>query len=128
LEIQAQFLALATNAQVALRRVFDPLPDVSAQIAAYICLPRVFLGMHLAPLTLLEGSQNAPFPHQKGDAIPAGHRHSTLIREAVQMVEYVDSAEELGSNLEAVMASTATKIERYLLRNCCPFVKIEPSR
>lgn len=46
-----------------------------------------------------EGPQNAP---EGQVAIPVGHRHATLVREALQMVEYVDSPEELAANLEAV--------------------------
>ncbi|KGK78365.1 hypothetical protein PM03_14210 [Thalassobacter stenotrophicus] len=36
------------------------------------------------------------------DPIPVGYRHGKLIREAVQMVEFVDSPEELLANLQAV--------------------------
>ncbi|WP_400083793.1 bifunctional DNA primase/polymerase [Yoonia sp. R78084] len=36
------------------------------------------------------------------DPIPVGHRHVRLIKEAVQMVELVDSAEELAANLAGV--------------------------
>jgi hypothetical protein len=35
-------------------------------------------------------------------AIPVGHRHAVLVREAIQMLELVDSAEELAANLAAV--------------------------
>ncbi len=34
--------------------------------------------------------------------IPVGHRHAALVREAMQMLELVDSAEELAANLAAV--------------------------
>ena len=40
--------------------------------------------------------------HEAREAIPVGHRHNMLVKEAVAMVEYVDSAEELAGNLEAV--------------------------
>ena len=36
------------------------------------------------------------------DPIPVGHRHDRLIKEAVQMVEQVDNAEELAANLVGV--------------------------
>jgi Bifunctional DNA primase/polymerase, N-terminal len=43
--------------------------------------------------------QNAP----EGEAlVPVGQRHVMLVREALQMVENVDSAKELAANLEAV--------------------------
>jgi hypothetical protein len=59
-----------------------------------------FLGIDALPLLRApQGPQNAPEGQQ---AIPVGHRHATLVREAVQMVEYVDSPEELAANLEAV--------------------------
>lgn len=45
----------------------------------------------------------APAPrHAAAEAIPVGHRHVMLVKEAVAMVEYVDSAEELEGNLAAV--------------------------
>ena len=45
----------------------------------------------------------APTPrHAATEAIPVGYRHIQLVREAVAMVEYVDSAEELEGNLAAV--------------------------
>lgn len=40
--------------------------------------------------------------HAAQEAIPVGHRHVMLVQEAVAMVEYVDSAEELEANLAAV--------------------------
>lgn len=40
--------------------------------------------------------------HAAQEPIPVGHRHVQLVREAVAMVEYVDSAEELAGNLFAV--------------------------
>jgi hypothetical protein len=40
--------------------------------------------------------------HAAQEAIPVGHRHVMLVKEAVTMVEYVDSAEELEGNLAAV--------------------------
>jgi hypothetical protein len=36
------------------------------------------------------------------EAIPMGHRHNALVKEAVAMVEFVDSAEELTANLSDV--------------------------
>jgi hypothetical protein len=39
---------------------------------------------------------------QEAGAILVGHRHTALVREAIGMVEYVDSAEELAGNLAAV--------------------------
>lgn len=36
------------------------------------------------------------------EAIPAGHRHVALVKEAIKMLELVDSAEELAANLAAV--------------------------
>jgi hypothetical protein len=46
-------------------------------------------------------------PHQAArmgtaEAIPVGHRHNHLVKAAVAMVEFVDSAEELEANLMAV--------------------------
>ena len=41
-------------------------------------------------------------PHAPQDAIPVGYRHIQLVKEAVAMVEYVDSADELAGNLFAV--------------------------
>ena len=38
----------------------------------------------------------------QADVAPVGHRHVRLVREAIAMVEYVDSAGELAANLEAV--------------------------
>ena len=40
--------------------------------------------------------------HAARRAIPVGDRHNRLVKEAVAMVEYVDSAEELAGNLLAV--------------------------
>ncbi len=37
-----------------------------------------------------------------GQPIPVGHRHAALVREAMQMLELVDSAEELAANLAGV--------------------------
>ena len=37
-----------------------------------------------------------------GDPIPVGHRHANLVREAIAMVEHVDSADELAANLAGV--------------------------
>lgn len=36
-----------------------------------------------------------------GGAVPVGHRHTRLVKEAIEMVAYVDSAEELTANLAA---------------------------
>ncbi|MCC5987289.1 MAG: bifunctional DNA primase/polymerase [Pararhodobacter sp.] len=41
-------------------------------------------------------------PYAVAEAIPVGHRHVVLVREAVAMVEYVDSADELEGNLAVV--------------------------
>jgi hypothetical protein len=56
----------------------------------------------LPPLCALQRPQRAVAGDAQADAIPVGHRHMMLVREAVQMVEFVDSAEELVANLEAV--------------------------
>lgn len=56
-------------------------------------------------LPLLRASQAPQEGLEKGrqaGAIPVGHRHAMLVREALAMVEYVDSAEELAGNLAAV--------------------------
>ncbi len=37
-----------------------------------------------------------------GEPIPVGHRHAALVKEAMQMLELVDSAEELAANLAGV--------------------------
>jgi hypothetical protein len=60
-----------------------------------------FLGVDALPLL------QAPIGPPSGnvgpsDPIPVGHRHVRLIKEAVQMVELVDSAEELEANLAGV--------------------------
>jgi hypothetical protein len=52
----------------------------------------------LAPLRMPADPQNKAL----GEAIPVGHRHAVLVKEAIQMLEYVDSAEELAANLAAV--------------------------
>ena len=56
----------------------------------------------LPPLRASEGPQNAPERRGRPDAIPVGSRHPYLRKEAVRMVGFVDSAEELAANLEAV--------------------------
>lgn len=56
----------------------------------------------LPPLRASQGPQKAVAGDMQAEAIPVGHRHVVLVREAVQMVEFVDSAEELAANLEAV--------------------------
>jgi hypothetical protein len=38
-------------------------------------------------------------PLVSAERMPKGQRHSTLVREAIQMIEYVDSADELTANL-----------------------------
>lgn len=59
-----------------------------------------FLGRDALPLLRTpQGPQDAPTGQ---DVIPVGTRHDMLVREAVQMVEFVDSAAELAANLEAV--------------------------
>jgi hypothetical protein len=61
------------------------------------------LGLDAMPLLRRsEGAQSAPPPQQKARTITVGHRHATLVRKALQMVEYVDSPEELAANLAAV--------------------------
>lgn len=66
----------------------------------------------LPPLRALQRPQKAIAGDAGGEAIPVGQRHVMLVREAVQMVEFVDSAEELVANLEGVRddlcADTAT--------------------
>ncbi len=49
-----------------------------------------------------QGAQDAPRGQGRAEAIPVGHRHAQLVREAIRMVEYVDSIGELLANLEAV--------------------------
>lgn len=57
------------------------------------------LGVYpLPPLRTPADPQNKAL----GEAIPVGHRHAVLVKEAIQMLEYVDSAEELAANLAAV--------------------------
>jgi hypothetical protein len=56
----------------------------------------------LPPLRALQGPLKAVVGNASAETIPVGHRHVMLVREAVQMVEFVDSAEELVANLEAV--------------------------
>ncbi len=56
----------------------------------------------LPPLRAPQGPQRAVAGDAQAEAIPVGHRHVMLVREAVQMVEFVDSAEELVANLQAV--------------------------
>ena len=58
------------------------------------------LGLDRLPLLRMsQGPQGAP---EGQVTIPVGHRHATLVREAMQMIEFVDSADELAANLEAV--------------------------
>jgi hypothetical protein len=49
-----------------------------------------------------QGPQNAPKGQEGGKTILVGHRHVHLVREAIRMVEYVDSAGELVANLAGV--------------------------
>jgi hypothetical protein len=63
------------------------LPRVCLEVTHYRCYAR-----HRGHRTRLRGRLQ----------FPVGHRHATLVREALQMVEYVDSVEELAANLEAV--------------------------
>lgn len=56
----------------------------------------------LPPLRALQRPQRAIAGGAGAEAIPVGQRHAELVREAVQMVEFVDSVEELVANLEAV--------------------------
>lgn len=51
-------------------------------------------------------------------AITVGHRHAALVREAVRMIEYVDSAEELASNLAAVRKAYARMPRPCPTANC----------
>jgi hypothetical protein len=53
-------------------------------------------------LPLLRASQGPQGAPEGPVTIPVGHRHATLVREAMQMIEFVDSADELAANLEAV--------------------------
>lgn len=58
------------------------------------------LGMHaLTQLRAPQGSQKEPLGQA---ALRSGERHVTLVKKARQMVEYVDSAEELEANLRAI--------------------------
>jgi len=57
-----------------------------------------FLGQDALPV--LHAVQTPPSPIT--EPIPVGRRHKALIREAVAMVEHVDSADELAANLAAV--------------------------
>lgn len=55
---------------------------------------RGLLGLDtLPPLRPVSG------PLAKSVTVPVGNRHNTLVKEAIRMVEYVDSAEELATNL-----------------------------
>lgn len=61
------------------------------------------LGMDaLPPLRAPQGPQNAPRQQERAKTIPVGRRHVHLVREAIRMVEYVDSAGELAANLAGV--------------------------
>ena len=61
------------------------------------------LGMDALPLIrALHGPETAPDPYGGADPIPVGHRHVHLVREAIRMVEFVDSVGELTANLEGV--------------------------
>ena len=61
------------------------------------------LGLDALPLLRAsEGPQSAPKGQGQADTIRVGHRHVQLVREAIRMVEYVDSAGELVANLEGV--------------------------
>jgi len=56
----------------------------------------------LPPIRASQRAQGAVAGEAQAKIIPVGHRHVRLVREAVQMVEFVDSAEELVANLEGV--------------------------
>jgi len=59
---------------------------------------RGLLGMDtLPPLRAPSAARQAV-----SEAMPVGHRHNLLVKEAVAMVEFVDSAEELEANLTAI--------------------------
>lgn len=61
------------------------------------------LGIDALPLKRAsEGPQSAPEGQAAANAIPVGHRHMQLVREAIRLVEYVDSEGELAENLEEV--------------------------
>lgn len=57
----------------------------------------------------------APLVPRKGERgpIPVGHRHNVLVKEAVAMVEHVDSAEELEANLMAVRDDLCQEAETF---------------
>jgi hypothetical protein len=52
----------------------------------------------LPPLHLTDTAANRPL----GETFSVGHRHAGLVREAMKLLEFVDSAEELEANLAAV--------------------------
>lgn len=49
-----------------------------------------------------DAPQEAPDGQGQAEPIPVGHRHVQLVKEAIRMVEYVDSAGELAENLQGV--------------------------
>lgn len=61
------------------------------------------LGVDALPiLRATHGPKITPNWHEGQKAIPVGHRHVHLVREAIRMVEFVDSVGELHENLEGV--------------------------
>jgi len=56
----------------------------------------------LPPLRASQAPQAANRGHAQADTMLVGYRHVLLVRQAVQMVEFVDSADELAANLEGV--------------------------
>jgi hypothetical protein len=56
----------------------------------------------LPPLRALQRPQRAVAGYTQAGTIPVGQRHAELVREAMKMVDFVDCAEELLANLQAV--------------------------
>lgn len=80
-------------------------PDGGAYVAAKGVLGIDALPTLRAPLR--------PAPEAPGAVMLVGHRHVRLVKEAVAMVEFVDSAEELTANLAAVRDDLCQDAENF---------------
>ncbi len=80
-------------------------PDGGAYVAAKGVLGIDALPTLRAPLR--------PAPEAPGRALLIGERHVRLVKEAVAMVEFVDSAEELAANLAAVRDDLCQDAENF---------------
>lgn len=80
-------------------------PDGGAYVAAKGALGIDALPTLRAPLR--------PAPEAPGAVMLVGHRHVRLVKEAVAMVECVDSAEELAANLAAVRDDLCQDAENF---------------